>query len=152
MAEGCLCAFSAAVGLRRVGFFGLSAHFFPGIEIMTSEISRPTRNDTDLRDTVRDAQRGDRDAFGRLVVRYQGTVYGIAYRRLRNHAKSQELCQDVFIQAMRKIGQLRDPSCFGAWVRAIADRMAINRVARAASWSPPTPRVLIPFAWNGKRR
>ena len=58
------------------------------------------------------------------------TVYGIAYRRLRNHAESQEVCQDVFIQAMRKIGQLHDPACFGAWVRSIADRMAINRVAR----------------------
>ncbi len=90
----------------------------------------PTRNDAELRDTVHSAQGGDREAFGRLVERYQQTVCGVAYRRLRNHAESQEVCQDVFVQAMRKIGQLHDPSCFGAWVRSIADRIAINRIAR----------------------
>ena len=42
------------------------------------------------------------------------------YRRLRNHAEAQELCQDVFLQAMRKIGQLQDARCFGSWLRSIA--------------------------------
>jgi RNA polymerase sigma-70 factor (ECF subfamily) len=31
---------------------------------------------------------------------------------------------------MRKIGQLRDPICFGGWLRSIANRMAINRAVR----------------------
>ena len=49
---------------------------------------------------------------------------------LNNHAEAQELCQDVFLQAMRKIDQLDDPRCFGGWLRSIADRMAINRMMR----------------------
>lgn len=97
---------------------------------MICEIACPTNFDSDLYDTVCDAQGGDREAFGRLVERYQGSVYSIAFRRLRNHAEAQELCQDVFIQAMRKIDQLHDPCCFGAWVRSIAGRMAINRAVR----------------------
>ena len=40
------------------------------------------------------------------------------------------MCQEVFIQALRKIGQLRDPRCFGGWIRSIANRMAINRALR----------------------
>jgi len=97
---------------------------------MTTQQTRTTRDEKDLTPTVRAAQGGDRQAFGRLVERYQRAVYAIAYRRLGNHAETQELCQEVFIQAMRKIGQLRDARCFGAWLRAIAKRMAINRAVR----------------------
>ena len=97
---------------------------------MTSEDQYSTCPDTPIGDTVRNAQRGDRDAFGRLIERFQGVVYGIAYQRLRNHAESQEVCQDVFIQAMRKIDQLHDPSCFGAWLCSITSNMAINRATR----------------------
>jgi len=76
------------------------------------------------------AQHGDREAFGRLVARYERSVYVAVLRRLNNHAEAQELCQEVFIQAMRKIGQLHDSACFPAWLRSIANRMAINRAVR----------------------
>jgi RNA polymerase sigma-70 factor, ECF subfamily len=86
--------------------------------------------DSPIGETVRAAQEGDRQAFGQLVRRYERAVYLTVYRRLRNHAEAQELCQDVFIQAMRKIGQLEDVRCFGSWLRSIAGRMAINRAMR----------------------
>jgi RNA polymerase sigma-70 factor, ECF subfamily len=57
-------------------------------------------------------------------------VYLTVYRRLRNHAEAQEVCQDVFIQAMRKIGQLRDPRAFAGWLRSMAARMSLNRAVR----------------------
>ena len=76
------------------------------------------------------ARDGDRQAFGRLAIRYERAVYAAVYRRLGNHAETQEPCQDVLIQAMRKIGQLRDPSRFGGWLRSIASRMALNRAMR----------------------
>jgi RNA polymerase sigma-70 factor, ECF subfamily len=80
--------------------------------------------------TIRTAQRGDRQAFGQLVEQYQDAVYATAWRKLGNHAEAQELCQDVFCHAMRKIGDLRDPRCFGGWLRSITQRMAINRLLR----------------------
>lgn len=87
-------------------------------------------SDNPIADAVRAAQQGDRHAFGQLIQRYERAVYLTVYRRLRNHAESQEVAQDVFIQAMRKIGQLQDPRCFGSWLRSIAARMAINRAIR----------------------
>ena len=81
---------------------------------------------------VTSAQCGDRQAFGELVRRYERAVYVTVYRRLGNHAEAQEMCQEVFMQALRKIGQLRDPRCFGGWLRSIAARMAINRALRRA--------------------
>ena len=83
-------------------------------------------------DVVREAKQGDREAFGELVKRFEGAVYGIAMRRLRNHAKAQELVQEVFVKAMQKLDQLDQAEAFPGWLRAIANRMAINRAVRRA--------------------
>lgn len=99
------------------------------------------QQDTDQSDLelVLAAQRGDRDAFGQLAVRYERTVYAIAVRRLNNHAEAQELCQEVFVKALQKLDQLREPECFGGWLRAIANRLAINRAVRSAPVFPTEP-------------
>jgi len=76
------------------------------------------------------AQSGDRDAFGQLVERYQGLVHTVIRRRIGDHAENEELAQDVFVQAMRKLDQLRDPRCFGGWLRSIAARTAVNWAVR----------------------
>ena len=92
-----------------------------------------TFEDTDklqLTALVRAAQRGDRQAFGRLFERFERHVMAIALRRLGDYGEAQELCQDVFIQAMKKIRQLREPQAFAGWLRSITSRMAINRLVR----------------------
>jgi RNA polymerase sigma-70 factor (ECF subfamily) len=80
-------------------------------------------------DLVRAAQNGDREAFGRLFEKYQRGITAIAFRRLKNVDAAQELCQEVFVQAMQKIGQ-RAPEAFGSWLRSITVRMAINQQVR----------------------
>jgi len=84
----------------------------------------------ELVDLVLAAQAGDRAAFGRLCVRFERMVYSVALTRLGNHAESQELAQEVFMHALEKIDQLREPECFGGWLRSMAQRMAINRAMR----------------------
>ncbi len=89
-----------------------------------------------LIEQVRAAQAGDREAFGELVERFERSVYATALRRSGNHVEAQELTQEVFVQALRKIGQLREPECFGGWLRTIANRLAINRRTRSGPVSP----------------
>jgi RNA polymerase sigma-70 factor (ECF subfamily) len=81
---------------------------------------------------VRLAQGGDRAAFGQLVERFQGSVLAIARRRHRDQEEAAELVQEVFLHAMRKLGQLREPACFGAWLHRITVRVSINRSTRRA--------------------
>lgn len=76
------------------------------------------------------AQGGDPEAFGELVERYSHAVLRIIKRRLSDEADAEEVRQEVFLQAMRKLHQLREPLCFGGWLRSMAARMAINRIAR----------------------
>ncbi|MFO1045695.1 MAG: sigma-70 family RNA polymerase sigma factor [Planctomycetaceae bacterium] len=88
------------------------------------------------------AQSGDRDAFGELVVLFEPTVFAIALRRLRNQAEAAELTQDVLIQALRKLPQLREPERFPGWLRRITVRLAINRSIRRPPASATDPEVL----------
>ena len=93
-------------------------------------------------DLVRAAQAGDRTAFGDLFERFQPVILAIAKRRLRSDADAQELSQDVFVQAMQKIDQLRTPECFIGWLRQITVRMAINKSVRKAPAVSVEPEVL----------
>lgn len=88
------------------------------------------REDEALRALVLEAQAGDRDAFGALAQRFERAVYATALRRLGNDAEAQELTQEVFVQALRKLHQLREPACFASWLRSMTNRMAINRAVR----------------------
>ncbi len=88
------------------------------------------------------AQLGDREAFGLLAQMYERHVYNVGLRRLNNHAEAQELCQDVLVQAMQKLDQLRAPECFGGWLRSMANRMAINRAIRRRPIATAEPETL----------
>jgi RNA polymerase sigma-70 factor (ECF subfamily) len=90
---------------------------------------------------VLQAQAGSREAFGALVEQYEPTVFAIVMARLRHRAEAREVTQDVFVQAMRKLDQLREPERFGGWLRQIAARMSINRAVRRpneTAYSPET--------------
>jgi len=91
---------------------------------------------------VRAAQSGDRQAFGELFERFERTVFAIALRRLGNFNEAQELTQDVFVQAMTKLDQLREPQAFAGWLRSITHRMAINRMVRRGPAIPMEPESL----------
>lgn len=76
------------------------------------------------------AQTGNRTAFGELVKLFQSRVYATVMYRLRNSAEAQEVTQEVFLRAMRKIDQLREPQRFPGWLLRIAVRLSINRAMR----------------------
>lgn len=81
-------------------------------------------------DTVLRAQAGSREAFDQLTELFYSRVYGIVMQRLRNTAEADEVTQEVFLRAFRKIGQLKDPAAFAGWLCQIAARLSINRAVR----------------------
>jgi RNA polymerase sigma-70 factor (ECF subfamily) len=97
---------------------------------------------TDITELIDRARAGEPAAFGELVERFQPAVYAVALARLRDVNEAVELTQEVFIHALRKLDQLRDPRCFVGWLRQITVRMAINRVTRQAPWRGADPEVL----------
>src|SRR6188472_1122249 len=88
------------------------------------------------------AKTGDRAAYGELVTRFDASVFAMALARVRDPLEAQELAQEVFVHAMRKLPQLRDNRCFAGWLRRITARMAINRMTRRGPVSGAEPEVL----------
>lgn len=97
---------------------------------------------TEITILVDKAKAGDREAYGELVTRFQSSVYAMALSRVRDPLEAQELAQEVFVHAMRKLPQLRDARCFAGWLRRITARMAINRLTRRGPLFGTAPEVL----------
>lgn len=74
---------------------------------------------TDI-ELCRACRTGQRDAFRRVVERYQGLVTSITYNATGDIPISEDLAQDTFLLAWRKIGSLREPEKLPGWLCAIA--------------------------------
>lgn len=68
------------------------------------------------------AGKGDRDAFTELVRRRQSWIRSLMRRCCGDSTLADDLSQQVFLNAWRKIRQVREPAKFGSWLK----RMAIN--------------------------
>jgi RNA polymerase sigma-70 factor (ECF subfamily) len=68
---------------------------------------------------------GDREGFGRLYDRYAPLVHGILLARVPR-AEVDDLVQDIFLHAFRKLHTLRDAAAFGPWVAMIARNRAVD--------------------------
>ena len=68
---------------------------------------------------VKQAQEGELLAYESLVRRFQDAVYGAALARLGDWHNAEDAAQDVFLQAWRKLGDLREPRKFPGWLRRI---------------------------------
>lgn len=86
---------------------------------------------------VRRAQGGDAEAFGELYRRYAASLVGYLVAVLSRRQASQagvwsdaeDLVQDAFRTAWRKLPSLRSPSCFPSWLRSIARNLSLTRRA-----------------------
>lgn len=80
-------------------------------------LSAADRNDALL---VEQSLAGDRHAFGLIVARYQSLVCGLAYSATGSRTHSEDLAQETFVTAWRKLRDLHDPSRLCAWLCGIA--------------------------------
>ena len=73
---------------------------------------------------------GDRDSFGRLYELYAPMVHGILLARIPR-SEVDDLVQDIFLHAFRKLHTLRDWAAFGPWIAMIARNRAMDFYRRA---------------------
>jgi len=88
-------------------------------------------------DLVAKARAGDRQAFGELYDRYGRLVRAICYDRLSHQSDAEDLAQEVFVRAYRKLDQLQQPERFGHWVTQIARNMSKDWLRRNAAQNKP---------------
>jgi RNA polymerase sigma-70 factor (ECF subfamily) len=69
---------------------------------------------------ARRVQNGDREAFRVLIERYDGMVFDLTHQYAHTPADAEDLAQDVFARAYRRIGDLENPDRFSSWLYGIA--------------------------------
>jgi len=83
------------------------------------------------------AQDGDRAAFGQLYERYARMVHGVLLAKVPV-SDVDDLVQDVFIRALRRLSTLRETGSFGAWLAVIARNVASDYHRRCVPEEPLT--------------
>lgn len=78
-------------------------------------------------DPVRRAQDGDPAAFDDLYEAHVGRVFALCLRMTADRRRAEELTQDVFVKAWRRIGTFRGRSAFSTWLH----RVTVNTVLDA---------------------
>ena len=83
---------------------------------------------TDL--AVRRAQTGDVAAFEDVYRAHVGMVYALSYRLAGSAAKAEELTQDVFVKAWRRLATFHHDSAFSTWLRRLATHAIIDELRK----------------------
>lgn len=86
-------------------------------------------------DLVARARQGDGDAYGELVIRYQGIATRTALLITGSRPEAEEAAQDAFVKGFRALGRFRPGAPFRPWLLRIVANEAINR-RRAAGRRP----------------
>lgn len=76
------------------------------------------------------SKKGDLDAFEELVRRYEGKVYGMAYRFMGNHADAGDLAQEGFIRLYQALPGFRGDSSFSTWMYRIVANACRDELRR----------------------
>jgi RNA polymerase sigma-70 factor (ECF subfamily) len=86
------------------------------------EIGNAQQSDDAL---VAAARCGEKDAFGKLVIRYEPRVFAIAHRITNNREDAEDVVQDAFHNAFRHLKNFRNESRFSTWLTRIAVNEAL---------------------------
>ncbi len=83
---------------------------------------------------VERARGGDRVAFGELIERHQQAVYRTALAALRSPDEAEEVAQEAFISACRKLDRFRGEASFKTWLLAITWNHAMDHRRHIGKW------------------
>lgn len=86
---------------------------------------------------IQSAQKGDLDAFNRLVLTYQDLAYNVAWRILNDDSAAEDATQNAFLSAYRNLGTYRGGS-FKAWVLRMVTNACYDELRRQKR-HPSTP-------------
>ena len=75
---------------------------------------------------IRSTLSGDDAAFNTLVQKYQKNVHALVWRKIGDFHYAEEITQDTFLQAYKKLSTLKNHNQFAGWLYVIANRLCIN--------------------------
>jgi RNA polymerase sigma-70 factor (ECF subfamily) len=134
------------------GVFGASGVFGPGVVAVESpavakaaagrtgraaltpaQVEARAQQRLEDDELIRQAQRGERDAFDQLVRRYDGAVLRLALHMLGNEQDAQDVHQEAFLKAYRHLSNFRFECSFYTWLYRIVTNLCLDALRRRKS-------------------
>ena len=75
---------------------------------------------------IRSILSGDDSAFSDLVQKYQKSVHALAWRQIGDFQVAEEITQDTFLQAYKKLATLKNPNQFAGWLYVITRNLCTD--------------------------
>ena len=80
---------------------------------------------------------GDDDAFSVLVRKYQKQVHALAWRKIGDFHIAEEITQDTFLRAYKRLSTLKKPQRFVSWLYVIAANRCSSWLRKKRLWTQP---------------
>ena len=97
---------------------------------ITATLTCPQPNYQEL---IRRAQRGHKDAFEQLYMAHKRRIFNLCLRMVDDWSRAEELMQDTFLQAYRKLSTFRGESAFSTWLHRIAVNVVLMHIRQNRS-------------------
>ncbi|MCI5892602.1 MAG: sigma-70 family RNA polymerase sigma factor [Clostridiales bacterium] len=85
---------------------------------------------TDENKLIKKAQKGDADAFEKIISEYQNVVYSVAYRYADNAEDAADMSQEIFLKMFRNINTFQFKSKLSTWIYRVATNTCIDLVKK----------------------
>lgn len=79
-----------------------------------------------IENTIKNILDDHDDEYSIIIKEYQQQIFTYIYRMVKNHQDAEDLTQDTFIKAYKKLCSLKDRSAFKSWLYQIAYRTTAN--------------------------
>jgi RNA polymerase sigma factor (sigma-70 family) len=93
--------------------------------------------------------RGNRNAFAQIVARYQSLICSIAYSDCGDIGRSEDLAQDTFLAAWKRLGELKEPEKLKRWLCGIARNLTISSIRQQHRTPTDAAEPLLPESPSG---
>ena len=91
-------------------------------------------NDAEL---IQRVLEGDDSAFSLLVRKYQKQVHALAWRKIGDFHIAEEITQDTFLNAYKRLSTLKKPQRFASWLYVIAANRCSSWLRKKRLWTQP---------------
>ena len=72
------------------------------------------------------AKKGNKQAFGKLVLKYQDKVLYLAYDLVGDYSSAQDIAQNAFLRAYKGLTDFKEKSSFSTWLYRIVVNLSID--------------------------
>lgn len=79
---------------------------------------------------IKKAQKGDVEAFEKIITEYQSIIYNIAFRFAGNAEDAADMSQEVFLKMFRNINSFQFKSKLSTWIYRVATNTCLDQVKR----------------------